>query len=130
MMNDERLYPVKKEIHAQGNPIELHFSVNAYFGTHDREESGEVPLAVINKEGMVFLVDKISENWQGIASGLDSKHELTYSGNSRESKYSLRIQPDACPVTIRVKHFHENSASDFPHHGEAHEDYHSILVID
>ena len=127
-MNDEIRFPLKSEIQAQGKPVELNFSVNAYFGTHDREESGEVPLAVINKEGMVFLVSKISEHWQGIASGLDIKHELTYSGNSRESKYSLRIQPDACPVTIRVKQYHENSASGFPHHSESGEIYYSVLV--
>lgn len=129
-MNDEIVYPVKKEIHAEGNPLELDFIVNAHFGTHDREESGEVPLAIINKQGMIYLVNKVPENWLGIASGVDIKHTLTYSGNSRESKYSLRIQPDACPVTIRVKQYHENSASDFPHDGEAHEVNYSILISD
>lgn len=128
MMNDEKLYPVKKEIHAEGDPLELHFIVNAHFGTHDREESGEVPMAVINKQGMVFPVNKVPANWLGIASGVDIRHQLTYSGNSRESRYSLRIQPYACPVTIRVKQYHENSASDFPHQGEAHEEYYSLLI--
>lgn len=127
-MNDQIDYPVKKEIRAEGNPLELHFTVNAYFGTHDREESGEVPLAIINKQGMIYPVNKIPENWLGIASGVDIKHTLTYSNNSRESKYSLRIQPDACPVTIRVKKYHENSASDFPHHGELGEEFYSVLA--
>jgi hypothetical protein len=127
-MNDEIRFPLKSEIQAQGKPVELDFSVNAYFGTHDREESGEVPLAIINKEEKIFAVDKVSENWQEIAPGVEIKHELTYSGNSRKSQYSLRVQPDACPLTIHAKHFHENSASDYPHHGESQENYYSILV--
>lgn len=127
-MNDENGFPVKSEIRTQGKPVELDFSMNAYFGTHDREESGEIPLAIICKDGMEIELGNVSDNWQEVTPGVAIKYGLTYSGNSRKSQYSLRIDPAACPLTIHAKHFRENSSSDFPHHGESKEYFYSIVV--
>ncbi len=109
-------------------PIELDFNVNAYFGTHDREESGDVPLAIISKEEKEIELSHASETWQEITPGVEVMYTLSYFEKSRESQYRLRIQPSACPLLIQARKFHENSSSDYPHHGESSETYYSILV--
>jgi hypothetical protein len=121
-------YPVKKEIKAEGKPVVLNFSVSAHFGTHDKSEEGEILSAIIDKDGTAFELDESSANWEEIFPGLEKKYEISYSGNMRESVYSIRIQPEACPITLHVKSFHEYSASDYPHHIETHEKYYSTLI--
>lgn len=118
----------RKRIKAKGKPVELHFNVNTYFGDDYKSEGGEVLVQIIDKNGISFGLGEPSDSWNEISPGLKKKYEISYYRNIRDSMCSIRIQPEACPVILRVKQFHDYTTSDFPHSGEYREKYYSIRI--
>jgi len=123
-------YPLKKLIRARGEPVELSFSVAAYFGTHDVDESGD-SLQII-RSGKITCRELTGEmdQWNEILPGIEYIYQVSYGTNMRKSTESLRIQPNACPVLLCLRKFTCYSASDYPHHNRLNEKFFSILVVD
>ena len=129
-MSDDNDYPLEKEIQAKGSNVELSFDLYTHFGSHDSSTTGSSLSEIVLNNGEVVPVAYTPDEWKEIAPGIEIKDTLTYSSSGRDSSRLIRIQPSACPLTLRLRRVYEYSTSDFPHEEEHSSKNYSIRVVD
>lgn len=80
-------------------------------GSDDQNISGEHLEQIIDRTGKMFIPIRNQSDWVSIGEGIKFLRESYSIGSMRTIEESIRIEPNACPVTLVIEKRNSYSSS-------------------
>jgi len=120
MSAEERIdYPIEEERTTIGEPLEMGFSTYTHYGSHDRDSQFHYLTEIVNSAGQTFRIGDPSNEWSELFPGVEVREDYGESRGERSSSTKsvfVRIQPEACPVILRIDEGYSYSSEHYNEH--------------